>query len=371
MSQLTRKGALRIVHVITPSRLSGAERYMMTLAERLTACGHACIVFCKHRAGAVIAECERRALAVRPVPLYGKLDISAPFRLARRLRAERADIVHTHLSTASLWGAVAAHRAGLPVVATVQGRNTATCYRLADRLIANSEAVREHMVAQGIPTERISTVYNAVDLSGFRRRLGPAEAKQRLGIDPARLVIGTAAHLSPKKGHDDLLVAAAQVVKVVPDADFVLLGDGNQRGELERLADRLQLTSRVTFLGFRHDVADVMSAYDVFALASWWEPFGLVFVEAMALGLPVVTTRAGGAPEVVADGETGMLVRPRDPTALAAALIRLATEPTLRARMGEAGPARAARFDIARLAGDVEAVYQRAIRERAAARGRP
>ena len=352
---------LRIAHIITPSRLSGAERYMMTLAERLNAEGHSCVILCKHRAQSVIEECARRGLDVQPVRLYGKADVTAPFRLARRLRAVHADVVHTHLSTASLWGSVAAHLAGLPAVATVQGRNTATCYRYADRLIANSQAVREHMLAQGIPPERITVVYNAVDVSAFRRVLSPAEAKQRLGLDAHRLIIGTAAHLSLKKGHDVLLRAAAEVVKAAPDCHFVLLGEGDQRSALERLGGRLGLRDRVTFLGFRHDAADVMSAYDIFALASWWEPFGLVFVEAMALGVPVVTTRAGGAPEVVAEGETGLLVPPGDPPALARALLRLATDGELRRRLGQAGPTRAARFDVAHLASEVEAVYHAAL----------
>lgn len=353
---------LCVAHVITPSRLSGAELYMITLAERLNARGHRNLILCKHRALPVIEECRARGLDVQGVPLYGKLDLLAPRRLARLLIQEGADIVHTHLSSASLWGAFAARRAHLPVLATVQGQNTALWYRFADLLIANSEAVRQHMIAQSIPPERVVVVHNAVDLSAFQRRLSPAQAKRGLGLDPQCLVIGTAAHLSPKKGHDDLLAAALSIAPRLPHAHFAFLGEGPMRPQLERTARAAGLADRVHFLGFRRDVAAVMSAYDIFALASWWEPFGLVFVEAMALGIPVVTTRGGGAPEVVADGETGLLVPARDPQALADALLRLATDADLRATMSSAASLRAGQFDIADKVLEVEAAYYRLLR---------
>jgi glycosyltransferase involved in cell wall biosynthesis len=337
---------------------------MITLAEQLNADGHRNTVLCKHRAGAVIEECRRRGVDVRPTRLYGKADIGAPLRIARAIKSERADIVHTHLSTASLWGGLGARIARCPSVATVQGRNTATCYRLVDRLIANSHAVKEHMVAQGIPADRIHVAHNAIDVGSFARTLSTEEAKRRLGLDPGCLVVGTAAHLSPKKGHMDLLRSARPVAERRQDAHFVFLGDGPMRKQLTASAEQWGVASRVTFLGFRRDVADVMSAYDVFVLASWWEPFGLVLVEAMALGVPVIATRAGGVPEVVLEGETGLLVPPGDVEALTEAILRLADAPDLRRQMSAAGPARARTFDIAIKAREVLAVYEAIIEAR-------
>jgi len=352
---------LRIVHIITPSKLAGAELYMIALAEQLDADGHHNIVLCKRQAQAVMDECLRRGIDARPVRLYGKADVSAPLRLARAIGKARADIVHTHLSTASLWGAWGARIAGTPSVATVQGQNTATCYRFVDRLIANSRAVKQHIVDQGIPADRIDVVYNAIDVSAFSRTLSTKEAKRRLGLDPDRFVVGTAAHLSPKKGHADLLQSARRVIQQVPDAHFVFLGDGPMRAELTASAEQWGIASRVSFLGFRRDVPEVMSAYDVFVLASWWEPFGLVVVEAMALGVPVIGTRAGGAPEVVVEGQTGLLVPPKNPQALAEAIVRLAADSDLRRTMAAAGPSRAAIFDIAPKAHEVLAVYEATI----------
>ncbi|MGD8239943.1 MAG: glycosyltransferase family 4 protein [Armatimonadota bacterium] len=362
-------GSLRILHIITPAKLAGAELYMITLAEHLDARGHYNRVLCKRKTQAVVDECRRRGLDAHPVRLYGKLDVSAPLRLAAAIRMARADIVHTHLSTASLWGALGARIAGAPSVATVQGRNTAACYRFVDRLIANSRAVKQHMVEQGVPAERIDVVYNAIDVRSFSRTLSTEEAKRRLDLNPGHFVVGTTAHLSPKKGHTDLLAAARHVIERVPDAHFVFLGDGPLRSQLTACAEEWGIASRVSFLGFRRDVAEVMSAYDVFVLASWWEPFGLVFVEAMALGVPVITTRAGGAPEVVLEGQTGMLVPPRDAEALTEAIVHLAESPDVCRSMGLAGPARAADFDIAPKSRDVLAVYKASIE--AKRRGRP
>ncbi|MFQ5809958.1 MAG: glycosyltransferase family 4 protein, partial [Armatimonadota bacterium] len=341
-----------------PGKLAGAELYMITLAEQLDADGHHNTVLCKWKAQAVIDECQQRGLDVHPVRLYGKADVTAPLRLAAAIKREGARVVHTHLSTASLWGGLGARIAGAPSVATVQGRNTATCYRFVDRLIANSRAVKQHMVDQGIPAERIDVVYNAIDVRSFSRTLSTEKAKRRLGLAPGCFVVGTAAHLSPKKGYSDLLVSARQVIERVPDAHFVFLGDGPMRAQLTARAEKWGIASQISFLGFRRDVAEVMSAYDMFVLASWWEPFGLVLVEAMALGVPVVATRAGGAPEVVLEGQTGMLVPPKDAKALTEAIVHLAQSPDIRRSMGLAGPARAAEFDIVPKARDVLAVYQ-------------
>lgn len=352
---------LRILHVITPAKLAGAELYMITLAEQLNGDGHRNVVLCKRQASAVIEECRHRGLDVRPMRLYGKADVTAPLRIAAAIRREAADVVHTHLSTASLWGGIGAWIAGVPSVATVQGRNTATCYRFVDRLIANSRAVKGHIVEQRIPADRVDVVYNAIDISSFSRALSTEEAKSRLGLDPGCFVVGTAAHLSPKKGHMDLLLSARRVIERVPDAHFVFLGDGPMREQLTARAREWAIASRITFLGFRRDVAEVMSAYDIFVLASWWEPFGLVLVEAMALGVPVIATRAGGAPEVVLEGRTGLLVPPQAPDSLTQAIVRLATAPDLRHAMGAAGPARAETFDIAHKAREVLAVYRATI----------
>lgn len=357
------RSPLRIVHVITPSRLSGAELHLLDLAQELDARGHTNVVLCKHRARAVIQEGVCRGVDIRPTPIYGKFDFTAIFRLARIIRAERADVVHTHLSTATEWGSLAARLAGRRCIATVQGRNVGAWYWLPHHVIANSRAVKAHLVRHGVRADKIAVIYNAIRVASFRRNHSLAEAKERLGIPPSAVVVGTAAHLSRKKGHADLLRGFAAAFRTRREVRLLFLGDGRLRVHLERLAGRLGIADRVAFLGFRRDVRDVMSAYDVFVLASWWEPFGLVLLEAMALGVPCIATNAGGAPEVVAENETALLVPPRDPEALARAMTRLVDDESLRERLGAAGPTRAALFDIADKAAEVEREYLTALEQ--------
>jgi glycosyltransferase involved in cell wall biosynthesis len=152
---------------------------------------------------------------------------------------------------------------------------------------------------------------------------------------------------------------AALLLCDFPAARFVIVGDGPQRDELVALARDLGIADRVIFAGFRTDVPDLMSAFDLFVLASVFEPFGLVLVEAMALEKPVVASRVNGIPEVVADGEAGLLVPPRDPHALAEAAARLLRDQALARHMGQAGRGRVlARFTVEAMAGKTMALYE-------------
>jgi glycosyltransferase involved in cell wall biosynthesis len=187
------------------------------------------------------------------------------------------------------------------------------------------------MVGQGISAGRVSVVHNGIDPQPYLSA-EPAD----LPVPPGVFVVGTVAHLSPKKGFAELLRAAARV----PGAHFVIAGDGPMRPELARAA-QAELKGRLHLLGWREDVPALMRRIDAYCLPSRREPFGLVLVEAMAAGRPVVAFRSGGAPEVVVDGETGLLAPPGDADALAACIQRLAGDPQLRRRLGDAGRSRA------------------------------
>lgn len=204
-----------------------------------------------------------------------------------------------------------------------------------DRYIAvsneNAEKMRETF---GVPSERIATIYNAVDLAAFESP-GRSDPFPRLTAadHPKPPVILTSARLTEQKGHTYLLDAAAEV----PQALFLVAGDGPTRSTLEEKARRLGISDRVRFLGFRSDIPALLASCDVFVLPSLYEGFPLAVLEALAAGKPVVATSAGGVAEIIRDGRTGLLVPPADPTALAHAIRRILKEP-LRARtMAEAG----------------------------------
>jgi glycosyltransferase involved in cell wall biosynthesis len=173
------------------------------------------------------------------------------------------------------------------------------------------------------------------------------------------------AALVPHKGQHYLIEAAAIVVKQVPDVRFVILGDGELREELEREVKRKHLERHVFLAGFRGNALELIKSFDVFVMSSITEGLCTSLVDAMAASKPTVATTAGGIPEVVVDGETGFLVPPRDPQALADRLVRLLKDAPMRARMGEAGLARArARFTVERMVEETNAVYEREVGKR-------
>jgi glycosyltransferase involved in cell wall biosynthesis len=211
-------------------------------------------------------------------------------------------------------------------------------------------------------------VLNAIDPSGLDPSIAPGPVRRELGLPEGVPVVVSISRLFHWKGHADLLRAMAVVRREVPEARLVIVGEEDlaagglarpgYMAELKQLAGDLGLKDHVLFTGFRGDVPRMLAAADVFALPSFQEPFGLVFLEAMAMKRPVVALDNGGTPEVVEHGKSGLLSPARDPDALAANLLTLIRDPALRARMGECGRrAVETRFTPARMARDVERVY--------------
>jgi glycosyltransferase involved in cell wall biosynthesis len=185
----------------------------------------------------------------------------------------------------------------------------------------------------GIGADAVRVVYNAVNWERLDATRSADEVRVELGIPADRTVVGVVATLQDKKGHRVLLDAVARTPGLEA-AWLMLVGDGPMRPSLEAYAAQLGITDRVTFCGTRRDLGNVLPAMDIFALPSLWEGLPLALILAMGASRPVVATRLAGIPEVVTDGESGLLVEPGDATALGAALARLCSDPSLRARLG-------------------------------------
>lgn len=239
----------------------------------------------------------------------------------------------------------------------------------ADHLVAVSHFVAATLREAGIPAERIHVVHNAIDPQPWAPAGTRAATRAAVGVAATAPVVITVSRLIPAKGTEDLLRAFAHVRARHPDAQLLVVGADPEPGEpyltrLRQLADAPELRGGVTFLGRRTDVPALMQAADVFALASFEEPFGLVFAEAMATGLPVVGLANGGAVEVVEHPTTGLLVAPHDVDALADAIGTLLDDPPRRAAMGAAGRARVAALFTTRAQADtVGALYARLLDE--------
>ena len=215
------------------------------------------------------------------------------------------------------------------------------------------------LVADGVPAARTVTVHEGIDL-GWVSMAQPANLHEQLFLPHQAPIVGNVAALVPHKGQRHLVEAAALVVRKVPDARFVIAGEGELRPALERQIREHRLEKHVLLAGFRPDVLSLHKAFDIFVMSSITEGLGTSLLDAMAAGKPVVATATGGIPEVVVDGDTGILVPARNDAALADAIVRLLKDPALRERMGKAGRARVGqRFSAERMLKETLRVYQR------------
>jgi glycosyltransferase involved in cell wall biosynthesis len=353
---------VRVLHVDSARGWRGGQNQVWLSARGMAARGHDVVLAC--RAGGVLAERARAAgLAVREMRFRGDLWPGAALALASALRETRPDVVHLHDPHAVSAGLLACRLAGRrALVATrrvdfaLRGFLSRRKYAACDRVIAVSEAIAGVLRRGGLPTERVRVVYEGVP--DRPAQTGGREALRELGIPEDAPVVGNVAALTGHKDQATLLAAAARVGVRMPEARFVIVGEGELRGRLEAQSRDLGLERRCIFAGFRADLDRLIPAFTVFCLSSHMEGLGTSLLDAMAFGVPVVATAAGGIPEAVTDGITGRLVPPRDPDALAAALVEALAHPAQRAEWGRAGRRRfEERFTADRMVEATLAVY--------------
>jgi glycosyltransferase involved in cell wall biosynthesis len=344
----------RLLEVLGYSRTGGAAESVVELTAAFARDGIEVTVAAPDEPG-FGARVRRAGGRFVPVAMASRRDLSSFARLLMLMRRERFDAVHTHCRNADLHGGLAARATGTPLVVHLRGLlvdgegalssglvdriHRALLRRLPRRIVAISEAVRSRALAVlGVAPERVVTVRNGVEVGRFRAPARDAAAlRAEFAIpDGAPLLLAVGA-LGRCKGQD-LLIDALAATRSAPHA--LIVGDGDADGdELARLraqAARRGVSARVRFAGRRDDVCDLLHAADLFVHPARWEGFGRVVAEAMAAARPVVATRVGGVPEIVADGVTGRLVDPELPDLLARAIDELLFDRSLARRLGDA-----------------------------------
>jgi len=370
----------RILHVITGIERGGAENHLLDLVKHQRASGMAVTVAYLRGNGYWTAAFEALGAEVHPLGLRFYGDLKPLVRLSQLIRNAELDLVHAHLPPAELYSRLALLGIGrktLPLLITkhnderfcdapgkqVLGRWVA---RRAERVIAISDAVKRYMCGSGLGVEqrKLQTIYYGIDAARFSQspRALAASLRKHWGIAAEELAIGFVGRLVPQKDIGTLVRGFALFAATVAEAKLVVVGSGPLGGELRRGAEELGISGRIVWAGFREDIVTVMSAFDIFALTSIHEGFGLVLLEAMASRLPVVATRTGAIAEVVADGKTGILVGPRRSEEVAAAFHQLG-DGRLRTRFGEAGRARVLReFTLEKMCEETDTLYARCVR---------
>jgi len=314
------------------------------------------------------------SLVRRISPFY---DLKAFFALIKILRYERPHIVHTHTSKAGILGRWSAFFARVPVIVHTPhghvfwgyfGRLKTGIFILlekisaliTDRLVVLTEQEKnDHLHFHIAPENKFSEVHSGINLDSFSNTsVDPAAMKKKLTIPEGNFVVGTTGRLTHIKGHRYLIEAAGKIVSSRPDTTFVFLGDGELLDELKNMASISGIEENIKFLGWRQDVAEVMSIFDVFVLPSLNEGMGRVLVEAMALGKPIVASDIGGIPDLVVDGENGYLVPVGDVEVLAARIRTLLDDPGKREKMGNAGQRYADKYSLEEMMKKIDRLYR-------------
>lgn len=362
---------MRILHSESSTGWGGQENRTMNELVSMRERGHELAVV--SRPGARIIERAKEAgFETFAVDMRGAIDFPAIFKLRGVMKRFKADIVNTHSGRDTQLAGMAARSILGKRPRIVRTRHLALPITskfsysvLPDHVVTVSKFVENYLVEAGIPRDVITTVTTGVDFSRYDRATVQGNLREALGLAADTLLIGTVAILRAKKGHAEILDAAPEILKRFPRAHFVFAGDGPQTENLKARIAADGLGERVHLLGLRRDVTNVLASLNVFVLPTHQEALGTAFIEAGAMGLPIVASRVDGVPEVVIDGETGLLVPAQDGKALIEPISRLLADAAYRQGMG-ANAAEFVRRKFSRevMAQGMERLYQRLLEAR-------
>ncbi len=366
---------VRVVEVLATGSNGGAQEHLYNLVTRIDRSRYdVSVVSLSPGSGA--RKLQRAGVSVLVIDEPD--DAIAVGALAAHLAEVRPDVVHNHMFRAETVGTRAAlalagigHRRPY-VVGTVHSsrfrsrEDRVELVRLTpemDRLIAVSRAIVAKIQREGRDTVPVELIYNGVDLQRYDHQEPCCTLPDEYGMEPGAALVGVVARLEPEKGHPTLLEAWPLVLRDVPNAHLVVVGEGSDRERLEQQARDLRIAHRVVFTGRRDDVPAVTAALDCAVLPSYREAQGLTILEAMALSRPVVATNVGGIPEMIEDGVTGVLVAPHDAPALAAGIVRVLTDHPFADTIARAGHDLVHdRFCVELMARAIETIYDEGAR---------
>jgi glycosyltransferase involved in cell wall biosynthesis len=366
---------IRVVEVLATGTNGGAQEHLFSLLTRIDRLRYDLSVVALSP-GSAIRKLQKTGIPV--LVIDDPDDAIAVGALAAHLAEVRPDVIHNHMYRAELVGTRAAialgeigHRRPY-VVSTVHSSRVRAAEdreqlkRLTPemgRLIAVSTSIQRKIADEGRDLVPVSLIYNGVDLDRYDHQEPCCTLRDEYGMEPGSQIVGVVARLEPEKGHPTILDAWPLVLREVPDAYLMIIGEGSRREALEQQAYDLRTGHRVVFTGRRDDVPAVTAALDVAVLPSYREAQGLSILEAMALSRPVVASNVGGIPEMIKDGVTGLLVPPADPPALAAAISRLLRDHSYADTIGRAGHDLVhERFCIEHMVSAVQEIYDEGAR---------
>jgi glycosyltransferase involved in cell wall biosynthesis len=332
---------MRILHTEWSDGLGGQEKRVLAESEGLSKKGHYVCIACRQQAR-IKNEAIKMGIDVITLPFRKLYDIESMIRLVRILRSEKFDVVNTHSGVDSWIGGVAGRIAGVPLLVRTRHLNIPLrrnilnfIHYLPHLYISCGENMRSRLINEcGFPAEKVVSIPTGVDSSLFNVSKNN-EAKIKYGLDVNSTVIANVGILRKVKGHEVTLKAARRVIESVPDARFLIVGDGPRRDALLGFAVELGISGQVVFTGYVENIEEIYSFADVTLLSSWSEGLPQGMLQAMAAGVPVVATGVGGVPEVIKNEVTGLLVDAGDDEALSEEIMRIIKNPELALRISE------------------------------------
>lgn len=364
------------LHIDTARGWRGGQSQVLHIVQGLRAIGHRAVLVA-HPDGELLRRMSEGHDLI-PIATRGEVDLAAAWRLSRLVMRLAPDVIHAHDPHAVAMAATALSIVapspkppliGSRRIVSPMAKNSFSRWKYSqiDCFIANSVATRDRLAAEGIPRAKITIVHEGIDVERIVR-LPAANVHAEFYLPRDAPVVGNVAALVPQKGHHHLIEAAAVVIREVPDARFVIVGDGELREVLERQIRDKHLERHVFLAGFRADALALTKGFDIFVVSSLVEGMCAALIDAMAASKPAVATDAGAIAEVMIDGETGFLVPPRDHPAMAARLVTLLKDASLRSWMGRSALARVRdKFTVERMVEETAAVYARLADTRRAA----
>lgn len=323
----------------------GGQRQSFFLVRELVRKGYPCRFYVQPKSP-LYEKAEKERLPVFPLKVRSEIDIFSVLKLARHMKKAGCVLVHSHDAHAASVSAMAASRAGVPIrvisrrvdFSLKKNYFSKIKYRRdIDLIIAISEGVKKVLISCGIDKDKIRVVPSGIDYTPFENITSQDYLHRELGFSKDDFLVGIVAHLADHKGHKYLIEAAGILKKKAPQIKLIIVGKGPLRMELDKQAKATDVDDIVFFLGFREDIPQILASLDVFVLSSYLEGLGTSIMDAMASRLPVVATNVGGIPELVTHEKTGLLVPPKDPAALARAVLKLYRDRKQAALYGENG----------------------------------
>jgi len=369
----------KVMYIAHSLGIGGTEKLIYDMAEGMAERGIEPMVCCLDRLGVWGEELKKKGLKAFDLQRKAGIDTALIKKMRRIIKDERPDILNPHQYTPYFYTICSSFglRDCPRIVFTEHGRFYPDKVRwkrvifnqfanmLTDEIIGVSKFSKKALVDfEWFPAKRIKVIYNGIKAENYSRDIDVALKRRSIGLNPEDQVIGTVGRLCAEKNYKMLIRAFAEVAKEIKNAKLVIVGGGELEGELKNLTAQLRLSQSVLFLGFRQDVPELLRIFDIFALSSDSEGASLVLLEAMASGLSIVATKVGGNPELVVEGETGILVPRGDSYKFSEAIIDILRDPERKQKLGGLGRQRVfEEFNFRKMVDEYIGLYEKLLKK--------